>query len=217
MVAGRSSCDNCGRQLSMFELAPILSWLMLRGRCRTCDVRIDPVQPLAEILAIITVLWAATETQGLILIASSIMGWLLLTLGMIDWRHQLLPDKLTAALGFSGFVVSLSLDHTDFPDHLIGAALGFLTFWAIARLYRHWRGREGLGLGDAKLLGAIGLWLGWQPLPTVILLASLFGLVAALVALVAGKSPTLTTRLPFGTFLATAAWIVWLYGPLTLS
>jgi len=145
------------------------------------------------------------------------LGWVLLALLMIDWRHLVLPDVLTLPLIPVGWLVAWSLDPSRLWAHLLGAAAGFLLLWAVAVVYRRLRRREGLGLGDAKLLAAAGAWLGWEALPGVILIAAAAGLAGALVAARWVGELDAERPLPFGPYLAGAFWIVWLYGPLGLG
>src|SRR5207248_9336296 len=133
-----------------------------------------------EIAAIAVVAWAALSTSGTIFLASCVFGWALLLLAAIDWRVQLLPDIVTLPLLLAGFVASFLLPLGPWRDHAIGGAAGFVALALIAWLYRRVRKREGLGLGDAKLLAAIGAWVGWQGLPAVVLCGSVFGLLFAI-------------------------------------
>jgi leader peptidase (prepilin peptidase)/N-methyltransferase len=213
-VLGRSRCDHCDTSLGARDLIPIASWLALRGHCRHCDARIDPLCVVFEIAALVIVLWAATEVSGGLLVASCVFGWLLLTLSAIDLRTFLLPDPLNAALAASGLGVTAIFMPDQWIDHLIGMLVGFSAFWLVAVLYRKIRHRDGLGLGDAKLLGAIGAWVSWEGVASVVFLSAALGLLAAIVAsLGANKRVERITRLPFGPFLAGAGWLVWLYGP----
>lgn len=208
---GRSSCDGCGRQLAARDLVPLCSWLLLRGRCRTCGARIDPVQPLAELGCALLGLASAVALDGATMWWSAIFGWLLLTLAMLDARHFWLPDRLTAPLAFGGLALSLVGIGPPLLDAVTAAVTGFLALTVLAEIYRRWRGWVGLGGGDAKLVGALGLWLGPSGLPEVLLTAALAGLVVALVARAAGRQVDSQTRLPFGTLLALAAWPIWVW------
>jgi leader peptidase (prepilin peptidase)/N-methyltransferase len=149
-----------------------------------------------------------------VIAATCVFGWMLLLLAVIDWRVQLLPDVITFPLLITGLAVNYVLVQDRLTDHLIGAIAGFTIFALAALAYRLLRGREGLGLGDAKLLAGIGAWVSWTGLPTVVLWGSIFGLVVALARAALGGSLKLSDRLPFGTFLAIGGWLVWLYGPL---
>ena len=209
VMRGRSGCDGCGRTLSVAELVPLGSWLAQRGRCRGCGARIDVRHPLVEAgcaLVGLSAGWAAPGWEGA---AGAVFGWLLLTLATIDATDFWLPDELTGALALAGlasgwwFAPGLS-------ERLIGGAGGFAALWAIAVAYRALRGREGLGGGDPKLFGAIGLWLGWRMLPAVLLLAGLIGLGVAAFQALRGRGVAADTALPLGTFLAAAAYPAWL-------
>ncbi len=214
LLWGRSRCDHCGHALRAADLVPLLSWLWLRGRCRYCREPIGVFAPLMEIAALLVAIMAVTQTSGLVLLASCGLGWTLLLLAAIDWRVQLLPDILTLPLCVAGLAASWAIAADWWPDHVIGAAAGFLSFALIALAYRAWRGREGLGLGDAKLMAALGAWVSWIGLPTVLLWGSVLGLAYALAQTMRGQRLALSDRIPFGSFLAVGGWLVWLYGPL---
>jgi leader peptidase (prepilin peptidase) / N-methyltransferase len=214
IVVGRSACDSCGHTLAMLDLIPLVSWATLRGRCRYCASAIPSFHLYMELAALGIAVWAATVMTGWVFAITCAFGWTLLTLAAIDWRNYLLPDIFTLPLLICGLAIAYIIDWQEFPAHAIGALAGFALFAGIAILYRKLRGREGLGLGDAKLLAALGAWVSWTGLATVLLLAGMIGLALVLVRSLAGKRITATDRLPFGAFLAAAGWIVWLYGPL---
>jgi len=210
----RSACDACGHPLGPIDLVPLASFAALRGTCRYCGAAVDPAHPAMEFAALAIAVWAALVTSGWILLASCLFGWALLTLAAIDLRTGLLPDMLTLPLLGAGLVVAYAIERASLDAHILGAFFGFVAFALLAMAYRGLRGREGLGLGDAKLLAAAGAWLGWIGLPTVILLGAAIGLAFVLARRLAGKEIDATTRIAFGPALAVAAWIVWLYGPL---
>lgn len=210
----RSSCDSCGHVLAASDLVPLASYLALRGRCRYCHDAIGWSALGMELGALAVAVWAGFYTSGWVLAASCVLGWLLLLLAVIDWRVQLLPDALTLPLLVLGFVAVFLVAPQSWPDHAIGAVAGFVFLALAAWAYRSLRGREGLGLGDAKLLAALGAWVAWQGLPSILLLGSILGLAFALARATAGHGLKLSDRLPFGVFLAAAGWLVWLYGPL---
>src|SRR6185437_57057 len=146
------------------------------------------------------------------LAAALFLGWTLLTLGTVDVLVFRLPDVLTYLLACAGFLLSLWLPDSDPIGHLIGAAAGFLIFWLIAASFRRLRGREGLGLGDAKLAAAAGAWLGWQALPSVVLIACAIAFIwIGMGVLFRGKA-ILNEQIAFGAPLCAAFWLVWLYG-----
>ncbi len=213
----RSSCDSCGHVLTAGDLVPVASYLALRGRCRYCSSPIGWSALGMELGSLAVAVWAGFYTSGWVLAASCILGWILLLLAVIDWRVQLLPDVLTLPLLIIGFAVTYLIAPQSWPDHAIGAVAGFVLLALAAWAYRRLRGREGLGLGDAKLFAALGAWVAWQGLPTILLLGSMLGLAFALARAAMGGGLKLSDRLPFGVFLAAAGWLVWLYGPLLPS
>jgi leader peptidase (prepilin peptidase)/N-methyltransferase len=215
VVFPRSACLHCGHRLGVGELLPLVSWIWLRGVCRVCSGSIGLFYPAIELAAVAVALWAAiVAPSGPVLWASCVYGWMLLTLAIIDQRHFLLPDALTLPMILVGLAVAEMTAFDAAIDHAIGAVGGFLSFTLIAWVYRRWRGRDGLGEGDAKLLAGIGAWVSWTKLPSVVFLAAMLGLVIVLLSAARGRRISATDRLPFGTFLAVAGWLVWLYGPL---
>lgn len=210
---GRSRCPDCGATLGIPDLVPLVSWLVSAGKCRHCGVAIGRVYPAIELAALAVPLWAASETTGWVLWASCLLGWCLVTLAVMDMRSMMLADSLTLPLVAAGLGVSRAIGTETFYNAAIGAALGFLSFALIGWLYHKLRGREGLGLGDAKLLAAAGAWLTWSALPSVVALAALSGLVVALARSLVRRSFREGERLPFGPHLGVAIWLVWLYGP----
>jgi leader peptidase (prepilin peptidase)/N-methyltransferase len=214
--AGRSACEACGQTLHPLDLIPLLSWIGLRARCRHCRARLSAFYPLVELGAVAPVAWAAFYLSGWLLAASAVFGWMLIALAWIDWRTLRLPDTLTLTLLVFGLAAAYFFDRDAWLEHLAAAAAAFALFAAIAALYRRLRGREGLGMGDAKLVAALGAWLSWQGAASAVFIAAMLGLSVLLVLAFAGRATTASTRLPFGPFLAAGAWIVWLYGPLVL-
>jgi leader peptidase (prepilin peptidase)/N-methyltransferase len=214
-VSGRSHCDKCGRELRAHELVPILSRLWLRGKCPACGGRIDPrhwqVEAVAAIIGGVS-LGLDPSPAGL---AVALFGLLLLPLAWLDWRHCWLPDRLVLPLAVCGLALG-GLLGSSLVDRLIGGVVGWAALSLLSFAYRRARGREGLGQGDPKLLGAIGLWLGWVPLAPVLALAAALGLAAAL-----ARGLSRADSLPFGTMLALAAWAAALvqlvYAPAMLS
>lgn len=207
VARGRSACDGCGRTLSAQDLIPILSAMVQRGRCRTCGARIDPLHGRVEAGCAIIGALALGGMPDLGGVAWALLGWILLTLAILDWRHFWLPDLLTLPLAFLGLTIGLWATDVSLIDRVIGTAVGYGALLAIALGYRALRGRDGLGLGDAKLLGALGAWLGWQALPFILLIASLAGLI---VAILTGRATQRNAHVPLGTFLALAALPAWI-------
>ncbi len=201
----RSHCPHCKHTLSWHELVPLLSWLWQRGRCRHCGASIAWQYPLVEVLSVAAVV-ACAHTWGFSLTAVAMAGFCLalLALAMIDLRTFLLPDQITLPLLWAGLLCSVAgLVPVAPAQAILGAATGYASLWLLAAAYHRVTRREGMGHGDFKLLAALGAWLGLTALPTVILLASLLGLVSG-VALIVQKRANRQTPMPFGPCLAAA-------------
>ncbi|MDG2533082.1 prepilin peptidase [Sphingomonas sp. HITSZ_GF] len=214
---GRSECDSCGKGLTAGELVPVLSYLLQRGRCRGCAAPIRMSHVLTEVIGGAIGVAAAIVSPDPAGAAGAVFGWLLLALAALDVAALWLPNALTAALAATGLATGLLGLNPPLDERLIGGAAGFGVLWLVAWSYRRLRGRQGLGGGDPKLFGGIGLWLGWHALPLVLLAACLIGLAGVLGLMLGGKRVTATDRLPFGVMLAAAAFAVWLglaIGPL---
>ena len=210
VMTGRSACDACGRRLTARDLVPLVSALMLRGRCRACGAGIDPRHWRIEAAAGVIGVAAGCATATPAALAGACFGWLLLTLAALDLVALWLPDRLTMTLAIGGVLTGAIGVAPALPDRLIGGAAGFAALWLIAFGYRRLRGREGMGGGDPKLLGGVGLWLGWAPLPGVLLGASVIGLGLALIERLRGKPIGRDTALPLGALIALAAYPAWL-------
>jgi leader peptidase (prepilin peptidase) / N-methyltransferase len=213
-VRGRSHCEHCGRVLGWRDLIPILSWSFARGKCRYCGARISIRHPVVELSALGIAIWSLAELSDPVSWISIIFGWTLLAVAIIDFRWLWLPNALTLPLGLAGLLATWVIMPSGVIDHVIGAVAGYLVLAAAAWVYRRYRGREGLGEGDPRLFGAIGAWVGWQGLGTVLLYAGIAGLLFLLLLSWTGRQIQLTTRLSFGPYLCLGAWLVWLYGPL---
>ena len=205
-VLGRSQCDSCGRQLGALDLLPLLSAIASRGRCRECGGAIDPFHWRVELGSALIGVAALGSMPGIVGWLWALFGWLLLPLALLDARHYWLPDRLSAVLAVAGLLLAGPMLATSLTDRWIGALAGGLILAAIAWAYRRLRGGEGMGGGDPKLVAAIGCWLGWQALPLMLLLASLGGIVWALIAQRKGDQPLGERRVPFGLFACIAAW-----------
>lgn len=217
VIGGRSHCDNCRRPLAMRDLIPILGWAINRGRCRSCGARVSALYPLIELGALALGLWSLLILPGWLAYAGASFGWLLLVLAVVDWRAGVLPDRLTIPLLALGFLVAA----LAYPDRLygqaLGATLGFVLLWLAARIYRWLRHRDGMGDGDPLLLSAIGAWVGWQGLASVILIAAASGLGVALFRAARRGGLSGGEALSFGPYLALGGWLVWLYGPISFG
>lgn len=210
---GRSACDACGDTLSAYELVPVLSYAVLLGRCASCRAPIRPVHVTVELLALaigVAAGWVAPGGEG---VAGAVFGWLLLALAVLDLKTFWLPNELTGALAGTGIVSGFWLE-PDMLSRLIGGAGGWFVLMFAASAYRVLRGKDGLGGGDPKLFGAIGLWLGWRALPVVLLAACATGLVLVLLLRLGGRRMGMHDRVPLGVLLAAAAFGVWIAGRL---
>ena len=181
LVRPRSRCPHCGHQISALENIPVISWLLLRGRCKACAAPISPRYPLIE--AVSGLLFAlsawhfgftAAGLGALVLIAA------LLALTAIDFDTQLLPDDITLPLLWIGLALNAFNVYTDLKSAVFGAMAGYLSLWGVYWLFKIFTGKEGMGYGDFKLLAALGAWLGWQMLPLTILLSSFVGAVVGI-------------------------------------
>lgn len=212
VVNGRSRCDVCDRDLRFFELIPLLSYVLQSGKCRECGGRISPDHPSIELTAAFIGGFALYLVPGIEGVMGAIFGWQLLLLAALDVKHQWLPDKLTYMLIISGLLSAFVSAMPDIENRVIGGAAGFISLFAVAAIYKILRKRDGLGGGDAKLLAGIGCWLGWMSLPLIVLLASFLGLIAALVLYRRAGQVQADTALPFGSYLAIAAFPMWVLG-----
>ena len=215
----RSRCPTCGHAIGALENVPILSYLLLRGRCRGCKTRISPRYPLVEFSTGLLCAWVAAHFGfGAQALMAILLTLALVPVTLIDLDHQLIPDSIVLPLTWIGLLMSL-LHPMDGAatlfvapeDAIIGAVAGYMSFWLVYQLFKLMTGKEGMGYGDFKLLAALGAWLGWQALPTIIMLSAVTGAVAGLLLIVfRGRDHRLP--MPFGPFLAAAGWITMLYG-----
>lgn len=209
-LRGRSECDSCHKALRAHELVPLLSFALQRGRCRACGATIHPGHLAIEAAAMLIGAAAGLVAPGWEGVAGAAFGWLLLTLAALDLIAFWLPNALTGLLAATGIVDGIFFD-PGWLDRIAGGLLGFGLLYLVAFTYRHIRGREGLGGGDPKMFGGIGLWLGASMLAPVLLAASVTGLAVAIALRISGREMGMTSRLPLGTLLAIAAFPAWLY------
>lgn len=213
----RSACPHCGHPLGWRELVPLVSWLAQRGACRHCGRPVSWTYPALELGALALALWSLALVPGWLAWASCLLGWSLLALGLIDARHMFLPDEITLPLIPAGLAVAWAVEPARLGAHAAGAVAGFLLVLGLRWAYRRLRRREGIGLGDAKLFAAAGAWVSWEGLPGVLLIAAGGALLGHLVWAAAARSSLKDRELPFGPYLAAGLWLVWLYGPITIS
>ena len=209
-LGGRSRCDACRETLGPLALVPILSFIVMRGRCGRCGARIDRRHLAIELAAALVGLAAFAAHPLPLALVTAMLGWWLLLIAALDLEHHWLPDLLTLPLVPLGLAAAWAGFGPPLPDRLAGAAIGWAALALIAFAYARLRGREGMGRGDPKLLGALGAWLGAFQLPFVLLGAGLLGLAAILGLKLRGEAVTAATRLPLGTLMALAAWPLWL-------
>lgn len=210
-LGGRSHCEGCARVLGIRDLVPVASYLAVRGHCRACGSEIDRRHLHIEVACAFVGAIALGVAPGVAGMAGALFGWQLLALAALDFEHFWLPDRLTGLLGLTGLLAAW-VTGDPLAARLIGGASGFASLFMIAWIYEWLRGRKGMGAGDPKLLGAIGLWLGWRALPFVLVAASAVGLLAVAVAALRGKRIAGNTQLPLGTLMAVAAFPVWMLG-----
>ena len=213
-ATGRSSCRSCGHALGPFELVPLVSLAVQRGRCAHCRIPLPADLWLGELGGALVAVFALERGGNVAgMLALAVFGWALILLALIDARHLWLPDAITLPLAACGLAAALVLPLSDIgPDlgqRALGLVLGWLALEALRRGYRLLRHSEGMGGGDPKLLGAIGAWLGASALPMVVLAAALIGIAWVLIQAARGRPAGGTTPIPLGTMLALAAlgWI----------
>jgi len=207
-----SACPACGHTIRFWENIPVLSYLLLRGKCSACDSAISIQYPLIEILtavASIIVAWhfgITLQTPAML-----IFTWILIALVLIDIKKQLLPDNITLPLMWLGIFISLFNLFINLQGSIIGAIAGYLVLWSVFQLFKLVTGKEGMGYGDFKLLAALGAWGGYTLLPQIILISSvigsIFGISMILLKLTRKQQP-----IPFGPYLAIAGWIALMWG-----
>lgn len=207
-----SHCPHCKHKIRSWENIPVLSWLLLKGRCSNCGIHISPRYPIVEAitgllsLAVVLHFGISWAMAGALLLT-----WALIALSMIDFDTQLLPDTITLPFLWLGLLISLATVFTDTESAILGAAVGYLSLWSVYHLFKLLTGKEGMGYGDFKLLAMLGAWLGWQYLPQIILLSALVGAIVG-VSLIVLRGRDRNIPIPFGPYLATAGWISLMWG-----
>jgi len=219
LAVPRSACPACQAPISALQNIPLISWLVLRGRCAHCGQPISVRYPLVEALSGVlcaTVAWKFGF--GWPALAALVLTWFLIALTFIDVDHQLLPDGLTLPLLWLGLLVSLwgpqpgaDALPVDLRSSLIGAMAGYVSLWSVYHLFRLLTGKEGMGYGDFKLFAALGAWLGWQMLLPIILVAAAVGAVVG-ITLLSLRGQSRATPIAFGPFLAAAGWLMLMFG-----
>ncbi len=212
LMVPRSACPHCGHQITALENIPVISYLALRGKCSQCKAPISARYPVVEWLTgALSVLMIWKFGSGWAGLSSLLFLYTLIAMTFIDADTQLLPDDLTYPLLWAGLLINLNGTFVPLQDAVIGAAVGYLALWSIYWLFKLATGKEGMGYGDFKLLAALGAWLGWSMLPTIILLSSVVGAVVGICLIVLARRGR-NNPIPFGPYLAGAGLIAMLFG-----
>ncbi|WP_301562581.1 A24 family peptidase [Pseudoalteromonas sp. KG3] len=212
LVKPNSTCPKCKTAIKPWQNIPVISWLLLKGRCASCSNPISIRYPIVEMLTailslIVAYIFGATE-QALLYI---LITWVLVALTFIDIDHMLLPDQLTLPLVWLALIAAVMGITISPTDAIIGAACGYLSLWSVFWLFKLITGKEGMGYGDFKLLAVFGALLGWQSLLTIVLLSSVVGAIIG-IALLTIQGKDKATPIPFGPYLAIAGWVTLLWG-----
>lgn len=208
----RSRCPHCGHQIAALENIPVLSWLLLRGKCSACRAAISIRYPLIEVVSGALTAYAAWHFGfGWAAFGAIAFIWAMIALTGIDFDTQLLPDSITLPLLWLGLLFNLFGTYTSLASAVIGAMAGYLSLWSVYWGFKLATGKEGMGFGDFKLLAAIGAWLGWQILPLTILLSSFVGAIVG-IGLIVFTRHGRNIPIPFGPYLAAAGLIALFWG-----
>ena len=212
LITPRSACSSCAHKLSLADNIPLLSFALLKARCRYCKARISWRYPSVELLtAVLSALVIWHLGSGIAGISGLILLWMLIAMSFIDLDTQLLPDELTLPLMWLGLLINLDGTFVPLRDAVIGAAAGYVFLWLVYWMFFAATGKEGIGYGDFKLLAALGAWMGWMMLPLIVLLSSVVGATVGLL-MIALKRHHRDSPIPFGPFLATAGLLALLIG-----
>jgi leader peptidase (prepilin peptidase) / N-methyltransferase len=213
-----SACPSCKAPIKAWQNVPVVSYLLLRGRCASCKTKISIRYPLVELATGILSAWVAWHFGfGAPAIGALVITWSLIALTGIDVDHQLLPDDITLPLMWAGLLAAAFVGPSgdaipvSVHDAIIGAAAGYLSLWLVFHAFRLITGKEGMGYGDFKLFAALGAWLGWKLLPLVILLSAAAGAILGILMIVL-RGRDRAAPMPFGPYLAAAGWIAMMYG-----
>ena len=207
-----SQCPGCGTHIKPWQNIPVISWLLLGGQCKQCGMRISARYPLVELVTgVLSGLAAWQFGFGPEAMSALVLIWVLIALTGINMDTQLLPDSMTLPLLWLGLGVNLFAVWTPLSSAVMGAMLGYGSLWSVYWLFKLVTGKEGMGYGDFKLLGALGAWFGWQAVPLMILLSSFVGAALGIAILIARRQGR-DTPLPFGPYLAGAGLLTLFFG-----
>jgi len=212
LVKPNSTCPKCKTAIKPWQNIPIISWLILKGKCASCSnpisIRYPAVEAVTALLSLVVAYTFGATEQALLYI---VITWALVALTFIDIDHMLLPDQLTLPLVWLALIAAVTGITITPSDAIMGAAFGYLSLWSVFWLFKLLTGKEGMGYGDFKLLALFGALLGWQSLLTIILLSSVVGAIIG-IALLSIQGKDKATPIPFGPYLAIAGWITLLWG-----
>jgi len=212
-----SQCPDCGALIKPWQNIPVISWLVLRGQCAQCGMRISARYPFVELVTgLLSGLAAWQFGFGPEAMSALVLIWVLIALTGIDMDTQLLPDSMTLPLLWLGLGVNLFSVWTPLPSAVMGAILGYGSLWSVYWLFKLFTGKEGMGYGDFKLLGALGAWFGWQAVPLMILLSSFVGAALGIAILIA-RGQGRDTPMPFGPYLAGAGLLTLFFGDMLIA
>jgi len=213
LIVPRSRCGSCGHAISAIENIPVLSYLVLRGRCAECKTPISIQYPMVELFtALVSVVIGWHFGVSLQALAALLFTWCLIAASGIDIGHRILPDSITLPLLWLGLLLGLFNVFVDLETSVIGAICGYLSLWSVFIIFKLVTGKEGMGHGDFKLLAMLGAWTGWKMLFVIVLTSSLVGTVIGITMILLKKTDR-ATQIPFGPYLAAAGWLTLLWGP----
>lgn len=212
LVTPASHCPKCQAPVKAWQNIPVISFLLLKGRCSNCDNRIGVRYPVVELVTgLLSLVLVMQLGWGWPLAAMLVFTWMLVSMSVIDIDHQILPDTMTLSLLWLGLLVNTQGLFVPLESAVFGAAAGYGVLWGFFHIFKLLTGKEGMGFGDFKLLAALGAWLGLTAVPLIILLSSVVGAVVGIVGiLILGRDRQLP--IPFGPYLAAAGWIAALWG-----
>ncbi len=207
-----SHCGHCKAPIRAWQNIPLISWLMLRGKCASCRATISIRYPFVELLtgilsAVVVYKFGFSLQSGFGLI----LTWVLVALSFIDFDHKLLPDDIVIPTLWLGLALSLLPVFANSSDAIVGAIFGYLVFWVVFQIFLRLTGKEGMGYGDFKLMALLGAWLGWPYLPQIILVSTILGSIVGITLMVTKKASR-ELAIPFGPYIALAGWLALVYG-----
>ncbi len=219
LITPPSTCPNCGTRINPWHNVPVLSWLLLRGKCAACHAPISSRYPIVELATALVSAWVAWHFgAGGAAACALLITWSLIALTGIDVDHQLLPDNITLPLMWAGLIAAVAIGPiagSPLPvspsSAIIGAAAGYSSLWLVFHLFKLLTGKEGMGYGDFKLFAALGAWLGWKMLPMIIILSAGAGAVLG-IGMIVFRGRDRAQPMPFGPYLAAAGWLALMYG-----